>query len=88
MSSVWEVSENIRRLAAIMHTVPIMIADVHGPNPMFIEELLVKRGQMRSGESIKDAIIRNYGESTFKKCEALLGVCPFENETKGDSDEK
>lgn len=71
MSIVWEVSENIRRLAAIMHTVPIMIADVHGPNPMFIEELLVKRGQYNrneDGASILDAVEKYCGKEAAMIC--------------------
>lgn len=80
--------KEFNELADIFHTAPRMIADYCGVSPMHIETLLKIRGQMRSGESIKDAIIRNYGESTFKKCEALLGVCPFESETKGNCNEK
>lgn len=71
MSSVWEVSENTRRLAAIMYTAPIMIADVHGPNPMFIEELLVKRGQYnrnKDGVSILDAVEKHYGKEAARIC--------------------
>lgn len=83
-----KIRKEFNELADIFGASPCMIADYCGVCPMHIETLLRIRGQMRSGESIKDAIIRNYGESTFKKCEALLGVCPFENETKGSSDEK
>lgn len=71
MSSVWDVAENIRRLAAIMYTVPIMIADVHGPNPMLIEELLVKRGQYNRNEdgvSILDAVEKHYGKEAGRLC--------------------
>lgn len=81
------IRKEFNELADIFRTAPRMIADYYGVSPMHIETLLKIRGQMRSGESIKDAIIRNYGESTFKKCEALLGVCPFESEAK-DGDEK
>lgn len=71
MSSVWDVSEKTRRLAAIMYTAPIMIADVHGPNPMFIEELLVKRGQYNRNEdgiSILDAVEKHYGKEAAMLC--------------------
>lgn len=71
MSSVWEVSEKIRRLAAIMHTAPIMIADIHGPNPILIEELLVKRGQYNRNEdgmSILDAVEKHYGKEASMIC--------------------
>lgn len=71
MSSVWDVAENIRRLAAIMYTAPIMIADIHGPNPMFIEELLVKRRQYNrneDGASILDAVEKHYGKEAATLC--------------------
>ena len=83
-----KIRKEFSELADIFQASPCMIADYCGVSPPRIEQLLKIRGQMRSGESIKDAIIRNYGESTFKKCDALLGVCPFENETKGSGDEK
>ena len=83
-----KIRKEFSELADIFHAPPAMIADGCGISPLLIEILLKGRSMMRHGESIRDAIIRNYGESTFKKCDALLGVCPFENETKGDSDEK
>ena len=76
------IRKEFNELADTFRASPCMIADYCGVSPMHIETLLRIRGQMQSGESIKDAIIRNYGESTFKKCEALLGVCPFESERK------
>lgn len=75
-----KIRKEFNELAEIFHAAPGMIADYFGVSPLHIEMLLKIRGQMQSCESIKDAIIRNYGESTFKKCEALLGVCPFEKE--------
>lgn len=83
-----KIRKEFNELADIFHAPPAMIADGCGISPLMIEILLKGRSMMRRGESIKDAIIRNYGESTFKKCDALLGVCPFENETKGNGDEK
>ena len=83
-----KIRKEFNELADTFRASPCMIADYCGVSPLYIETLLKIRGQMRSGESIKDAIIRNYGESTFKKCEALLGVCPFKSETKGSGDEK
>ena len=77
-----KVRKEFNELADIFRAAPRMIADYCGVSPLHIETLLRIRGQVRSGESIKDAIIRNYGESTFKKCEALLGVCPFESKKK------
>ena len=71
MNSVWNVAEKTRRLAAIMYTTPITIADIHGPNPMFIEELLVKRGQHnrnKDGVSILDAVERYYGKEAAMLC--------------------
>lgn len=81
-----KIRKEFNELADIFHASPCMIADYCGVSPMHIETLLRIRGQMRNGESIKDAIIRNYGESTFKKCEALLGVCPFESKKKTDGE--
>ena len=83
-----KIRKEFKELANIFHTAPRMIADYCGVSPIHIETLLKIRGQMQDGESIKDAIIRNYGESTFKKCEALLGVCPFESRKKDSDDEK
>ena len=77
-----KIRKEFNELADIFHASPHMIADYCGVSPIHIETLLRIRGQMQSSESIKDAIIRNYGESTFKKCEALLGVCPFESEDR------
>ena len=71
MSSVWNVTEKTRRLAAIMYTAPIMIADIHGPNPMLVEELLVKRGQYNRNEdgiSILDAVEKHYGKEAAMLC--------------------
>ena len=75
-----KIRKEFNELADIFQTSPCMIADYCGVSPLYIERLLRIRGQMQVCESIKDAIIRNYGESTFKKCEALLGVCPFKSE--------
>ena len=79
-----KIRKEFNELADIFQASPHMIADYCGVSPMHIETLLRVRGQMRGGESIKDAIIRNYGGTTFKKCEALLGVCPFESEKEAD----
>ena len=79
-----KIRKEFNELADIFHTAPRTIADYCGVSPLHIETLLKIRGQMQSGESIKDAIIRNHGESTFKKCDALLGVCPFESEKEAE----
>ena len=71
MNSVWNVAEKTRRLAAIMHTAPIMIADIHGPNPTLIEKLLVKRGQYnrnKDGSSILDAVEKYYCKEAALIC--------------------
>ena len=77
-----KVRKEFNELADIFHASPHMIADYCGVSPMHIETLLKIRGQMQDGESIKDAIIRNYGEGVYAKCEALVGVCPFESKKK------
>lgn len=77
-----KIRKEFNELAEIFYAAPGMIADYFGVSPLHIEMLLKIRGQMHSDESIKDAIIRNYGNATFKKCESLLGVCPFESEKK------
>ena len=78
------VRKEFNELATMMRTTPCMIADYCGANPIRIERLLRVRGQMRDGESINDAIIRNYGERVYAKCETLAGVCPLESEKEDE----
>ena len=72
-----KVKKDFRRLAARMDTVPGNIADMFGFSPASTEMLLRKRGQLRDGESVKDAVRRLYGRATAKLCDRLIGVCPF-----------
>jgi len=59
-----KVKKDFRRLAARMDTVPGNIADMFGFSPASTEMLLRKRGQLRDGESVKDAVRRLYGRAT------------------------
>lgn len=72
-----KVKREFRRLAARMNTSPGCIADYFGFSPTSTEMLMRKRGQIRDGESLFDAIRREYGKGTAKMCDRLIGKSPF-----------
>ena len=70
-----------------MNTSPGNIADMFGFSPASTEMLLRKRGQLRDGESVKDAVRRLYGRATAKLCDRLIGKSPFITGEEGEDGE-
>ena len=81
MSNAMRREERVRKLCAKLHTTKMFICDpmmtrmlgIPSIDPMLIEKLLVKRGEMaEDGESIRDALTNHYGKETAELAESLI----------------
>ena len=68
------ITPRIERLAKLMRTSPMYVADFFGISPIRIEELLVRRGQYKADDdsidspSIIDAVRKYYGKEAANLC--------------------
>ena len=75
-----KIKPDFLKLADRLNTAPRMIADAFGANPIHLEKLLSARGQIREGESVADALARNYGKETADMFRRLIYECLYEDE--------
>ena len=72
--------QKAKELLALLKTTPAFVfcglmfglSGDYYVDPTKLEALLVRRGQMREDESLKDALMRNYGERAAKLAEELI----------------